>query len=156
MAFLFSLLSSEGTQSTFRNIHLKSKIKVIFLLSHFKVSAMSTPVDSEVEFRSYVDDAWYSVQLLLDREGEKLTVKFSSLPGCYDEVFDASGFHSLETLEEFENRFRPVSIQLQDTDCSKVVKGLRVCASHAFNDNDIRFFDAILEDVSNDSFLLLV
>ncbi|XP_031274510.1 uncharacterized protein LOC116132976 [Pistacia vera] len=105
------------------------------------------PADNELEFRSYADDAWYSAQLLLDRDGEKLTVRLLNFPPENEETFSASKFKSLQKLEEFEGRFRPVSVQLQDSECSEVVAGLRVCASHAFNDNDFRFFDAVVENV---------
>ncbi|KAJ0113546.1 hypothetical protein Patl1_01810 [Pistacia atlantica] len=120
-------------------------ISELFRQCRFRWNSLP-PADNEVEFRSYADDAWYSAQLLLDRDGEKLTVRLLNFPPENEETFSASKFKSLRKLEEFEGRFRPVSVQLQDSECSEVVAGLRVCASHAFNDNDFRFFDAVVEN----------
>lgn len=105
---------------------------------------MAAPED-EQEFRSYPDDAWYSVRAVHD--GEKLRIKYSNFPGDHDDVFEASKFESLEKLEEFRCRFRRMSVQLQDRECSKVAEGLYLCASHAFSDYDVRFYDAVVEHV---------
>ncbi|XP_038703995.1 uncharacterized protein LOC120000158 isoform X3 [Tripterygium wilfordii] len=102
-------------------------------------------MDYEVEFRSYTDNAWYSVRLVF--EGEKLTVKYRNFSDDQDDVFEPGGFNSLEELEEFQGRFRPVSPQLQDSECHKVVKGMVVCAAYTFNPNDVRFYDAIVDEV---------
>ncbi|XP_038703996.1 uncharacterized protein LOC120000158 isoform X4 [Tripterygium wilfordii] len=101
-------------------------------------------MDYEVEFRSYTDNAWYSVRLVF--EGEKLTVKYRNFSDDQDDVFEPGGFNSLEELEEFQGRFRPVSPQLQDSECHKVVKGMVVCAAYTFNPNDVRFYDAIVDE----------
>ncbi|XP_038714519.1 uncharacterized protein LOC120008082 [Tripterygium wilfordii] len=102
-------------------------------------------MDYEVEFRSYLDDAWYNVRLVLD--GEKLTVKYSNFPDDQNSVFEPGSFNSLEELKEFQGRFRALSAQLQDNECQKVVKGTEVCAAYTFNSDDVRFYDAVVDDV---------
>ncbi|GAV68456.1 hypothetical protein CFOL_v3_11959, partial [Cephalotus follicularis] len=101
----------------------------------------------KTEFRSYPDDAWYSVRLVGDGEGEKLTVKYYNFSDHHDNVFEAKTFKSLQDLADFMRRFRNLSAQVQDSECSKVVEGKLVCASHSFDDNDNRFYDAIIEAV---------
>lgn len=110
------------------------------------VDWMSAAAESELEFRAEGDDAWYSV--LVGAQGERLTIKYVGFSDNLDEVFEASRFESFEELKEFEGRFRPVSVQLQDEECSKAVEGLPVCASHSFNGFDLRFYDAVMEHVS--------
>lgn len=109
---------------------------------------MSAAAESELEFRSASDDAWYSV--LVVGRGERLTVKYVGFTDAQVEVFEAREFESLEELKEFEERFRPVSVQLQDKECSKAIEGLKVCASHSFNGFDLRFYDAVIEHVINE------
>ncbi|KAA3474760.1 Voltage-dependent calcium channel subunit alpha-2/delta-3 [Gossypium australe] len=102
----------------------------------------------DTEFRSYPDDAWYSVQLLLEGErSEKLRVKYDEFPAESDNVFLADNFKSKDELHDFLGRFRKVSAQLQDPNCSKVVKGMRVCASDSFAAGEVLFYDAIVDDV---------
>ncbi|KAK1584059.1 hypothetical protein Q3G72_029507 [Acer saccharum] len=93
--------------------------------------------EEELEFRSFVDDTWYSVRVAFDgRAGGKLI----------DSVYEAGKFFTFEELDDFASRFRPVSVQLQDSECRDVVAdGLLVCASHAFTDNDVLFYDAVVE-----------
>ncbi|XVF21170.1 hypothetical protein REPUB_Repub12eG0067700 [Reevesia pubescens] len=101
-----------------------------------------------MEFRSYADDAWYSVRVFLEGEkGDRLRVKYYNFPDDQDSVFLAESFKTKDEIYEFKGRFRKVSAQLQDADCFKVVKGMRVCASGSFSHDDNRFYDAIVEDV---------
>ncbi|KAJ8748188.1 hypothetical protein K2173_000596 [Erythroxylum novogranatense] len=104
-----------------------------------------SPSVFNVELRWHEDDAWYSVRTLLD--GDELTVKFQNFSELEDVVLYANRFSSLEKLQQLKNRFRPISAQLQDNQCSKVLPGSFVCASHSFNDLDIRFYDAVVDDV---------
>ncbi|KAF8412631.1 hypothetical protein HHK36_000600 [Tetracentron sinense] len=99
---------------------------------------------SSLDFLSS-DDAWYSVQLLLDND--TLTVKYCNFSDVFNERFKVGDFKSLEEVEDFKERFRPTSVQLQDHECSKVIEGMTVCASHVFGENDIRFYDAVIETV---------
>ncbi|XVE72572.1 hypothetical protein DITRI_Ditri11bG0049100 [Diplodiscus trichospermus] len=100
-----------------------------------------------VEFRSYLDDAWYIVRVLLECElGDKLRVRYDNFPADHDNVFLAENFKSVDELFDFKRRFRKLSTHLEGPDCSKVFKGMCVCASHSFGD-DIRFYDAIVDDV---------
>ncbi|TXG55560.1 hypothetical protein EZV62_020816 [Acer yangbiense] len=105
--------------------------------------------DDELEFRSYVDDAWYSVRVAFDgRAGGKLIVRYCNFPDDNDSVYEAGKFFSFDELDDFASRFRPVSVQLQDSECRDVVAdGLLVCASHAFTDNDVLFYVAVVEQV---------
>ncbi|KAK8327173.1 hypothetical protein V6Z12_A11G165000 [Gossypium hirsutum] len=133
-------------------IRNQTKIPTSFKLQERKVedtpSVMSHSGDShslltaeegyDTEFRSYADDAWYSVQLLLEGErSEKLRVKYDEFPAESDN----------DELHDFLGRFRKVSAQLQDPNCSKVVKGMRVCASDSFAAGEVLFYDAIVDDV---------
>jgi hypothetical protein len=101
--------------------------------------------ESVLEFRSAGDDAWYSARVGL--EGEVLRVKYLGFSEDDDEVFRASDFKSRREVDEFKDRFRAVSVQVQDSDCSEVVTGDRVCASFSFHDNDVRFYDALVDGV---------
>ncbi|XP_022771657.1 uncharacterized protein LOC111314497 [Durio zibethinus] len=102
----------------------------------------------DMEFRSYPDDAWYSVRVLLEGEfGDKLRVKYDNFPDDHDNVFLAESFKSEDELYDFIGRFRKVSDQLQDAECHKVVKGMRVCASDSFGNDETLFYDAIVDDV---------
>ncbi|KAK0588728.1 hypothetical protein LWI29_004704 [Acer saccharum] len=106
--------------------------------------------DDELEFRSYVDDAWYSVRVAFDgRAGGKLIVRYCNFPDDNDSVYEAGKFFTFDELDNFACRFRPVSVQLQDSECRDVVAdGLLVCASHAFTDNEVLFYDAIVEQAT--------
>nr|POE83604.1 hypothetical protein CFP56_06695 [Quercus suber] len=50
-----------------------------------------------------------------------------------------------------ERRFRPISVQVQDFDCSKVSIGNIICASFAFCEDDVRFYDALVNGWSSAS-----
>ncbi|KAG6785168.1 hypothetical protein POTOM_010894 [Populus tomentosa] len=116
------------------------------LLTHLLSSAsVPPPPDYDVEFRSLSDDAWYSVCTVLD--GEKLTLKYQNFSDDDDSIFEVKNFKTLEELERLKDRFRPISAQLQDNECHKVVGGVVVCASHSFDGSDNRFYDAVIDDV---------
>ncbi|XP_059663941.1 uncharacterized protein LOC132309671 [Cornus florida] len=101
---------------------------------------------TELEFRSTADDAWYIVQVVL--QTETFVVKFSEFPESIDKRVSAADFQTLQAVHDFVRRFRPFSVQLQDNQCSKIVKGLTVCAPFKFKHHDIRFYDAVVESVS--------
>nr|POF10433.1 hypothetical protein CFP56_04659 [Quercus suber] len=48
-------------------------------------------------------------------------------------------------VDKRERRFRPISVQVQDSDCSKVSVGDIVCASFAFREDDVCFYDALVD-----------
>uniref|UniRef100_A0A5B7AJB6 SAWADEE domain-containing protein n=1 Tax=Davidia involucrata TaxID=16924 RepID=A0A5B7AJB6_DAVIN len=102
-----------------------------------------------LEFRCSEDDAWYSVRVVID--GDTLTVKFWNFPEACDERYNVGDFQTLQAVNDFVQKFRPISAQLQDSQCSKVIEGMTVCASFtdslAFNDDDLRFYDAVVEAV---------
>lgn len=100
------------------------------------------------EFRNDEDDAWYTVMVTLE-EKETLRITYEKFTDEVDQLFIPSFFDSLEDLQEFEKRFRPLSIQVQDHECRKLVPGVRVCASQHFIPDDLRFYDAIVEAVSH-------
>ncbi|XP_034908191.1 uncharacterized protein [Populus alba] len=110
-----------------------------------KAASVPPPPDYDVEFRSLSDDAWYSVCTVLD--GEKLTLKYQNFSDDDDCIFEVKNFKTLEEVERLKDRFRPISAQLQDNECHKVVGGVVVCASHSFDGSDNRFYDAVVDDV---------
>ncbi|KAA3458503.1 Rubisco methyltransferase family protein [Gossypium australe] len=100
------------------------------------------------EFRSYPDDAWYNVRVLFaGNSSDKMRVKYDNFSDDYDNVFIADSFKSAYEVYDFIGRFRKASAQLQDPDCSMVVKGMRICASDSFGNDDVRFYDAIIDEV---------
>ncbi|GMP66508.1 hypothetical protein CsSME_00026844 [Camellia sinensis var. sinensis] len=103
----------------------------------------------DLEFRSTLDDAWYSVRVVLS-DDDTLVVKFWNFSESTDESFGVGDFKTIEAVEEFVRRFRLPSQQLQDSQCSRLVEGIGVCASFTFRDDDIRFYDAVVEAVSFD------
>ncbi|XP_008380013.4 uncharacterized protein [Malus domestica] len=97
-----------------------------------------------VEFRSGLDDAWYDV--LITNDGcDRLRVKFVGFADDHDEVYEVNELSSFNDIDEFSRRFRPLSVQVQDTECSQVVKGMLVCASHSIRHGDRRFYDAVVK-----------
>ncbi|GAB4859317.1 hypothetical protein Ancab_010779 [Ancistrocladus abbreviatus] len=97
----------------------------------------------ELEFRAE-DQAWDTVRLVL--QNEVLIVKYCEFPDVYDERFWAGEFSTLQKIHSFRDRFRPLSCQVQDTECSKVKEGMVVCAC-SVNGGDRRFYDAIVDAV---------
>lgn len=103
------------------------------------------------EFRNFDDDAWYTVMVTMEGK-QTLRIKYEKFSDEEDQLFEPSFFESLEALHEFEKRFRPLSVQVQDYECRKLVHGVKVCASQHFIPDDLRFYDAIVDAVR--SFLL--
>lgn len=101
----------------------------------------------DLEYRANEDDAWYSVCVVLDANAETLTVKYLCSPEVYEAVFPADGFETEAKVEELVGRFRPLSQQLQDHQCGKLSIGTTVCAAHGTGDDDLRFYDAVIEAV---------
>ncbi|KAL1563345.1 hypothetical protein AAHA92_05821 [Salvia divinorum] len=106
---------------------------------------VTSPYD--LEYRASEDDAWYSVCVLLDADAEMLTVKYMCSPEVYEVVFHAAKFRTQAEVEELVARFRPVSHQLQDDECLKLSVGTTVCAAHGTTDDDLRFYDAVVDAV---------
>lgn len=104
--------------------------------------------DYDLEYRASEDDAWYSVCVVFDGNAEKLTVKFCSSPEEYKVVFNADEFATAAEVDELTRRFRPVSLPLEDHECGKLSIRTTVCAAHAVADDDLRFYDAVIEAVS--------
>ncbi|XP_072995255.1 uncharacterized protein [Typha latifolia] len=104
------------------------------------------PPARELDFRAPQDDAWYGVRLHAERDGV-LRVMYREFSEEFDERYVKEQFKDMNELEEFKSRFRPSSIQLQDSECWKVVKGVKVCAAYAGGDDDVRFYDAVVETV---------
>ena len=100
-----------------------------------------------VEFRSDDDDAWYSVRVVMESE-EVMRIKFMHFGESHDKLFDARSFASLDAVNQFKKRFRPVSLQLQDNECRRVVDHETVCACFQHNAEDVRFYDANVIGVS--------
>lgn len=108
-------------------------------------SVVTPLINYSTEFRTYEDDAWYTVYVLFD--GDTLRVKYLDFSPENDVVFHSSNFQNWTDLEAFKQRFRPLSKQLQDEECGLLNHGTRVCASHVFNQEDIRFYDAVVDGV---------
>ncbi|KAI5340054.1 PREDICTED: LOC110410088 isoform [Prunus dulcis] len=106
-----------------------------------------------MEFKSYKDDAWYDVRIETESNGDsggngrRLRVKFSGFADEHDEVVDGKDLKSFKDVDFLRCRFRPISVQLQDTECSQVHKGLSVCAAHSAYPDDRRFYDAVVDGV---------
>ncbi|KAM1274309.1 hypothetical protein TB2_023871 [Malus domestica] len=106
-----------------------------------------------MEFRSYKDDAWYDVRI--ETEGGngcgggrlRLRIKFLGFHDDQDEFVDANNFRSVSDVAEMRSRFRSMSAQLQDSECSQVNRGMIVCAAHSALPDDRRFYDAVVDDV---------
>ncbi|KAF4359296.1 hypothetical protein F8388_021848 [Cannabis sativa] len=111
---------------------------------------MADDEEARLEFRSYPDNAWYSVRIMIEGDyADILRIKYSNFPDDNDSIFRAAEFKDEDHFKDFASRFRPISSQLQDSECSQVVQGLLVCASHHFNADDIRFYDAVVEEVDH-------
>ncbi|KAF9600638.1 hypothetical protein IFM89_011221 [Coptis chinensis] len=100
---------------------------------------------TSLEFQASEDNAWYAVCLVL--QGETLVVKFSEFPDTYDEKFSTADFKDTKELEKFIGRFRPTSDQVQDNECKEITDGTTVCASKVFGVNDVKFYDATVQEV---------
>ncbi|XP_042477920.1 uncharacterized protein LOC122059280 isoform X2 [Macadamia integrifolia] len=112
------------------------------------ITAPSTNTDvlvPSLDYRFPSDDAWYGVSLFL--QGETLTVKYNDFSPEEDDHFSASDFKTLADIHTFKNRFRPASVQLQDHQCSQVIQGMLVCVSYTYSEDDIRFYDALVDTV---------
>ncbi|CAI9260596.1 unnamed protein product [Lactuca saligna] len=69
--------------------------------------------------------------------------------GDADEVFSMGNFSKHDELEEFLRRFRPVSVPIEENECSTVIEGMTgkyAVFNHLLEqvDNRILFFDPIL------------
>ncbi|KAI3467917.1 hypothetical protein Pfo_024580 [Paulownia fortunei] len=103
----------------------------------------------DLEYRANEDDAWYSVSVVLDAHAQILTVKYLCSPEVYETVFSAGGLETEAQAEELAGRFRPLSQQLRDHQCGKLAIGSTVCAAHGTGDDDLRFYDAVVEAVNH-------
>ncbi|KAG7984948.1 hypothetical protein I3843_04G186300 [Carya illinoinensis] len=101
----------------------------------------------KLDFRATSDDAWYSVMVELD--GDIMRLQYCGFSEEHDQVFKASDFKSLSEVDDFEARFRPMSVQVQDSECSKVLQGDVVCTAFSFQHEDVRFYDALVEGVEH-------
>ncbi|KAL6330023.1 hypothetical protein AAG906_039938 [Vitis piasezkii] len=107
-------------------------------------SSVVAPPVSKFEFQAD-DGAWYNV--LLELNDDALTVNYCLLSSDDHEVFKPTHFTTLDDLESFARRFRPSSLQLQDDECQKVVPCMRVLAACRSGCDDVRFYEAIIEEV---------
>lgn len=96
----------------------------------------------------YEDEAWYSVRLLYQEEKEKkLIMKYSDFSDVYDQVFSARDFKDRKKLDDFVKRFRPTTVQVQDYECNRVVEGMTVSACLQLDEEEVKFFDAVVDKV---------
>ncbi|XP_027170102.1 uncharacterized protein LOC113769955 isoform X1 [Coffea eugenioides] len=114
----------------------------------------NTTGDYDIEYRSKDDDAWYSARVILDNDEKSLVVKLEGFSEASDLKFRADEFENQAAVEEFVKRFRSVSEQLQDRDCYQLVKGKKVCAALSFGLDDLRYYDAVVDDVRHQGHVL--
>ena len=100
-----------------------------------------------MEYRANADDMWYNVRVVAEENGDVLRVKFCGFSEEYDMVLRGSELKSKRDIHNLSERFRPIFVQVQDSDCSKVFVGDIVCASIAFREDDVRFYDALVDGV---------
>ncbi|XP_050368725.1 uncharacterized protein LOC126786819 [Argentina anserina] len=102
-----------------------------------------------LEFKSHRDDAWYDAILLTEQTstGLRLRVSFATFPDDQDEFVTLADVTTSTDLDALLSRVRRRSLQLQDSECSSVDKGLLVCASRSLQPDDRRFFDAFIDGV---------
>ncbi|KAK9938151.1 hypothetical protein M0R45_014906 [Rubus argutus] len=102
-----------------------------------------------LEFRSSRDDAWYDASVVTEDIGgdRRLRIKFANFTDDHDELFNAKNLTTLQDLDELRSRVRHLSVQLQDSECSTVEKGLLVCAARSVQPGDRRFYDAFIDGV---------
>ncbi|CAA7060235.1 unnamed protein product [Microthlaspi erraticum] len=146
-------LASESTQlSTSSTLSLFTKV------INFPMSSTSPPTFvcdfaddelpsedwPEMEFRSPEDkdQAWYGVEPW--DMCDSLVVSFNEFPCAYDEVYSPEDFKNSDELKEFEERFRPTSVQMQDSQCPTVNEGTKVCATCPSVTGEVKFYDAIV------------
>ncbi|CAI9090782.1 OLC1v1025631C3 [Oldenlandia corymbosa var. corymbosa] len=102
----------------------------------------------DIEYRVDDDDAWYSVSVALSADKETLSIAFEGL--AERQSISAGDFETVAEVDEmFFRKFRPVSKQLQDYECHRVIKGMTVCAALSFGSDDLRFYDAVVEEVEH-------
>jgi hypothetical protein len=82
-----------------------------------------------------------------NRERQDTERKVKKITDDVDQLFEPSFFGSLEDLQDFEKRFRPLSFQVQDHECGKLVPNVKDCASRHFGPDDLRFWDAVIDSV---------
>lgn len=99
----------------------------------------------DLDFQSS-DEAWYNVRLVL--QGETLILNYCNFSDDHDEHYNPHNFKDLKEVDCFVARFRPTSVQLQDNECKRVIEGKTVCASYVFGEDDVRFYDAVVEEVN--------
>ncbi|WJX77645.1 hypothetical protein P8452_60932 [Trifolium repens] len=80
-----------------------------------------------------------------NRERQDTERKVEKTTDDVDQLFEPSFFGSLEDLQDFEKRFRPLSIQVQDHECGKLIPNVKDCASRHFGPDDLRFWDAVID-----------
>lgn len=105
-------------------------------------------VSETLEFRAFQDDAWYEIELV-NHGDNALTIKYMNFSEEWDEIYHVGRFKSIKEIEDFQNRFRCSSVQLQDRECKKVVMGMTVCATNSCNILEVKFYDAIVVEVQN-------
>ncbi|CAN7081681.1 unnamed protein product [Brassica oleracea var. botrytis] len=119
-----------------------------FIIADFSDDDAANENWPEIEFRSPEDEAWYGVDVweLCD----SLVVTFNGFSFEYDEVYSPEDFKNSDELKEFEERFRACSVQMQDTECATLAQGTKVCATCPSVAGEVKFYDAIVVNVSRE------
>ncbi|KAJ8527865.1 hypothetical protein K7X08_015316 [Anisodus acutangulus] len=113
--------------------------------------SVERPAKYDLEYRAKEDDAWYGV--LVTVYGETMTVKLEGYPETYDVKFIANkDFKCKEEIDDFGDRFRSISPQLQDSECCSVKEGIIVCAAcNSFGKDYMLFYDAVVEAIHKEN-----
>ena len=103
--------------------------------------------EAEMEYRADVDDAWYNVRVVAEENGDILRVKFRGFTEEHDKVLRGIELKSKRDIHNLSEHFKPIYVQVQDSDCSKVFIGDIVYATFAFHEDDVHFYDALVDGV---------
>ncbi|KAI3965344.1 hypothetical protein MKW92_029107 [Papaver armeniacum] len=102
-----------------------------------------------LDYRSKVDDAWYTVdKLIFSKKNNSLTVRYVEFDEDDNEIFNVKDIKTTKELDEFINRFRPACVQVQDGECYRLRRGSNVCAALEKCDGDRRFYNGAIESIN--------
>ncbi|KAL1201169.1 hypothetical protein V5N11_030963 [Cardamine amara subsp. amara] len=98
-----------------------------------------------IEFRSPEDEAWYAVEI--SEMCDALLISFNGFTEEYEEFYTPDSFKNSDEIQEFEERLRVTSQQMQDLECPMVVDSTKVCATCPSVTGEVKFYDATVVSV---------
>ncbi|KAL6843061.1 hypothetical protein ACP4OV_027135 [Aristida adscensionis] len=99
-----------------------------------------------MEFRSPADGAWYAARVAV--QGGALRVMYEEFLEEQDEWYDAARLASPRDVAALRASLRRGSRPLDDARCRDLRPGAALCVSCPLGDDELKFFDAVLESVS--------